>query len=96
MWGARGPFLLAGAMIVAVVKPDVFCNKATESFYKNTKTSCLKSILYELRCIVKHIIIHVSLIVASTKPELYGGRSPNQFGPMDPGILGITGKLLSL
>ena len=46
--------------------------------------------------IVKHNIIHVSLIVAWTKAELYGGGSPNHFGPKDPGILGITGKLLSL
>ncbi len=28
--------------------------------------------------------------------ELWRGRSPNHFGPMDPGILGIAGKLLSL
>jgi hypothetical protein len=30
MWGARGPFLLVAAMIVAVVTPVVFCAKATE------------------------------------------------------------------
>ncbi len=51
--------------------------------------------MYELLYIVKHIIIHVSLIVSWTKPKLYGGRSPNHFGPMDPGILGISRKLLS-
>jgi hypothetical protein len=27
---------------------------------------------------------------------LWHGRSPNHYGPMDPGILGIAGKLLSL
>jgi hypothetical protein len=37
MWGARGPFPLAAAMVVAVVKPVVLCNKATENFNKNTK-----------------------------------------------------------
>ncbi len=52
--------------------------------------------LYVLLCIVKHVIIHISLIVAWTEPELYGGRSPNRFGPMNHGILGIAGKLLSL
>ncbi len=52
--------------------------------------------LYVLLYIVKHIIIHVSLVVAWTEPELYGGRSPNHFGLMDPGILGIAGKLFSL
>ncbi len=30
------------------------------------------------------------------EPKLWRGRSPNHFGPMDPGILGIAGKLLSL
>ncbi len=52
--------------------------------------------LYVLLYIVKHIIIHVLLVVALPEPELYGGRSPNHFGPMNPGILGIAGKLLSL
>jgi hypothetical protein len=37
MWGARGPFLLAVAMIVAVVMPVLFCAKATEKCNKNTK-----------------------------------------------------------
>ncbi len=30
MWGARGPFLPAAALVVAVVMPVVFCAKATE------------------------------------------------------------------
>jgi hypothetical protein len=30
MWGARGPFPLAAAMVVVVVTPVVFCPKATE------------------------------------------------------------------
>jgi hypothetical protein len=30
MWGARGPFPPAAAMVVAVVTPVVFCAKATE------------------------------------------------------------------
>jgi hypothetical protein len=37
MWGARGPFLPAGAMVVAVVMPVVFCNKATENSIKILK-----------------------------------------------------------
>ncbi len=37
MWGTRGPFLLAAAMVVAVVMPFVFCAKATEKYNKNTK-----------------------------------------------------------
>ncbi len=66
MWGARGLFLLAVAMVVAVVTSVVFCAKATEKRNKNTKISW------------------------------WHGRSPNHYGPIDPGILGIAGKLLSL
>jgi hypothetical protein len=39
MWGARGPFLPAAAMVVAVVMPVVFCAKATGTCNENTKTS---------------------------------------------------------
>jgi hypothetical protein len=39
MWGARGAFLPAAAMVVAVVMPVVFCAKATEKRNKNTKIS---------------------------------------------------------
>ncbi len=41
MWGARGLFPPAAAMVVAVVMPVVFCAKATEKRNKNTKISCL-------------------------------------------------------
>ncbi len=37
VWGARGPFVPAAAMVVAVVMPVVFCAKATEKRNKNTK-----------------------------------------------------------
>jgi hypothetical protein len=39
MWGARGPFPPAAAMVVAVVTPVVFCAKAAEKRNKNTKIS---------------------------------------------------------
>ncbi len=45
MWGARGPFPPAAAMVVAVVMPVVFCAKATEKYNKNTKISYLKAII---------------------------------------------------
>jgi hypothetical protein len=50
MWGARGPFLLAAAMVVVVVTPIVFCAKATEILKnaKNTKTSCLYRIILSI------------------------------------------------
>jgi hypothetical protein len=41
MWGARGPFPTAAAMVVGVVMPVVFCDKVTKIFNKKTKTSCL-------------------------------------------------------
>ncbi len=39
MWGARGPFPPAAAVVVAVVMPVVFCAKATEKRNTNTKIS---------------------------------------------------------
>jgi hypothetical protein len=85
MRGARGPFPPAAAMVVVVVTPVVFCNKATETFNKKLVVcnQCLSVLIY----IVKHILIPVPLIVGWTEPELYAGRSPNHFGPMDPSIL---------
>ncbi len=52
--------------------------------------------VYLLQYVIKHIVIHTSLIVAWLEPELWHGWSPNHYGPMDPGILGIARKLLSL
>jgi hypothetical protein len=48
MWGARGPFLPAATMVVAVVMPVVFCAKAPKILKntKNTKISCLYSIMF--------------------------------------------------
>jgi hypothetical protein len=42
MWGGRGPFLPAAAMVVAVVTPVVCCAKATEILKnsKNNQISC--------------------------------------------------------
>ena len=94
MWDARGAVLPAAAMVVAVVMPVVFCAKATEK--KNTKISWWLQKVYLLLLVIKHIVTHISLIVAWLEPELWHGRSPNHYGPMDPGILGIAGKLLSL
>jgi hypothetical protein len=96
MWGARGPFLPAAAMVVAVVMPIVFCPKAAEKRNKNTKISCLlpKNLFITLYCktYCNSCIANCSM----AKPKLWCGQSPNHFGPMDPGILGIARKLLSL
>jgi hypothetical protein len=83
-------------MVVAVVTPVVFCAKATEKCNENTKTSFLLTIFLLITICCKTFVVHVPLIAAWPEPELYPVRSPNHFGPMDPGILGIARKLLSL
>ncbi len=70
MWGARGPFPPAVAMVVAVVMPVVFCAMATEKSNKNTKISCFETIILSKLYIVKHIVIHTLLIVAWPEPKL--------------------------
>jgi hypothetical protein len=37
MWDARGPFLLAAALVVVVVMPVVLCAKATKNAIKTLK-----------------------------------------------------------
>jgi hypothetical protein len=96
MWGARGPFLLAAAMVVVVVTPVVFCAKATEKRNINTKISWWlpKKLFITIYCKTYCNSFIANSSVA--EPELWHGRSPNHYGPMDPGILGNAGKLLSL
>jgi hypothetical protein len=77
MWGARGPFPPAAAMVVAVVTPVVFCVKATERQNKITKISCLLQKSLFIIFIVKHIVIHISLLVHGRAR----GLSPNHFCP---------------
>jgi hypothetical protein len=96
MWGARGPFLPAVAMVVAVVMPVVLCAKATEKRNKNTKISwwLMESLFITIYC--KTYFNSYIANSSMAEPELWHGRSPNHCGPIDPSILGIAGKLLSL
>jgi hypothetical protein len=55
MWGAGGQFPPAAAMVVAVVMPVVFCNKATENCIKTIKLVVWIQFFYVLLHIVKHI-----------------------------------------
>ncbi len=96
MWGARGPFPLVAAMVVAVVTPVVFCLRLLKKEMKTLKLVGGYQKVYLLLYVIKHIVIHILLIVVWPEPKLWHGRSPNHYGPMDPGILGITKKLLSL
>jgi hypothetical protein len=70
MWGDRGPFLPAAAMVVAVVTPVVFCTKANEKRNKNTKISWWLPKKFIHNYIVKYIVIHISLILAWPGPKL--------------------------
>jgi hypothetical protein len=75
MWGARGAFPPAAAMVVAVVTPVVLCAKATEKRNKNTKISCLlpKSLFITIYCetYCNSYIANYSVV----KPKLWHGRS---------------------
>jgi hypothetical protein len=96
MWGTRGPFPTATAMVVAVVTPVVFYAKATEKRNKNTKISLwLPKSLFITICYKTYCNSYIANSSVA-KPELWHGRSPNHYGPMDPSIMGIAGKLLSL
>ena len=96
MWDARGPFPPLAAMVVVVVTPVVFCAKATEKRNINTKISWWlpKKLFITIYCKTYCNSFIANSSVA--EPELWHGRSPNHYGPMDAGILGIAGKLLSL
>jgi hypothetical protein len=94
MWGTGEPFLPAAAMVVAVVMPVVFCNKATENCNKNSKISCLDSFFYILLHIVRHIAVHITLFVVWPEPELCSVPSPNHFSPMEPQHIGYRWKAL--
>jgi hypothetical protein len=87
MWGTRGPFPPAAAMVVAVVTPVVFCAKATVRQNKNTKISCLCQKYLFVTFIVKHIVIHITLIVggrarvvAWPEPEPLLSNGPRHIG----------------
>ncbi len=87
MWGARGPFSPAAAIVVAVVTPVVFCAKATERQNKITKISCLLQKSLFITFIVKHIVIPIPLIVrgrarvvAWLEPEPLLSNGPRHIG----------------
>ncbi len=87
MWGTRGPFPPAAAMVVAVVTPVVFCAKATERKNKITKISCLLQKSLFITFIVKHIVNPISLIergraqvVAWPEPEPLLSNGPWHIG----------------
>ncbi len=56
-------------MIVAVVNPVVFVLRLLKKAIKTLKLFFCKQYMFLVLCIVKHIAIHVTLIVAWPEPE---------------------------
>jgi hypothetical protein len=96
MWGTKGPFLPATAMAVAVVTPVVFCAKATEKCNKNTKFSCLLEIILFVVISCKTYCNSYIANCSVARAQAVAWLEPEPLWSMDPGILGIIGKLLSL
>jgi hypothetical protein len=88
MWGARGPFLLAAAMVVVVVTPVVFCAKATEIRNKNTKISWWlpKSLFITIYCktyrtsYIANCSVARAQVVAWLEPEPLWSNGPQHIG----------------
>ncbi len=88
MWGARGPFPPAAAMVVVVVTPVVFCAKATEKRNKNTKISWwLPKILFRTiycktycnSCIANSSVARAR-VVAWPEPKPLWSNGPRHIG----------------
>jgi hypothetical protein len=95
MWGARGPFPPAAAMVVAVVTPVVFCAMATEKRNKNTKISLWlpKSLFITIYCktyfnsYITNSSVARAQVVAWLEPEpLWSNQSngPRHIGYVSP------------
>jgi hypothetical protein len=88
MKGARGPFLPAAAMVVAVVTPVVFCAKATEKRNKNTKIhwwlpkSLFITICYKMYCnsYIANSSVARARVVAWPEPKPLWSNGPRHIG----------------
>jgi hypothetical protein len=88
MWGARGPFLPAAAMVVVVVTPVVFCATATEKRNKNTKISwwlpknLFITIYFKTYCnsYIANSSVARARVVAWPEPEPLWSNGPRHIG----------------
>jgi hypothetical protein len=88
MWGARGPFLPAAAMVVVVVMPVVFCAKTTEKRNKNTKISWWlpKSLFITIYCktycnsYIANCNVACARVVVWPEPEPLWSNGPRHIG----------------
>jgi hypothetical protein len=81
-------------MAVAVVMPFVFCAKATEKCNKNTKISCLLEIILFIVISCKTYCNSCIAYCSVSRARVVAWLEPKPVWSMDPGILGIAGKLL--
>ncbi len=88
MWGTRGPFPPAAAMVVAVVMPVVFCAKATEKRNENTRISLwlLKSVFLTIYCktycnlYIANCSVARARVVAWPEPKPLWSNGPRHIG----------------
>jgi hypothetical protein len=88
MWGTRGQFLPAAAMVVTVVTPVVFCAKATEKRHKNTKISWWlpKSLFITIHCetycnsYITNCGVARARVVVWLEPEPLWSNGPQHIG----------------
>jgi hypothetical protein len=89
MWGARGPFPPAAAMVVAVVTPVVFVLRLLKNAIKTLKLGvCKLKFLFN--------IIYCKTYYISCAANCSVARALTSLVQWDPGILGIGGKPTSL
>jgi hypothetical protein len=88
MWGDRGPFPTAAAMVVAVVMPVVFRAKATEKWNENSETSLLLTIILLITIYCKtyyssHTVncsVAQAQVVSCPEPEPLWSNGPPHIG----------------
>jgi hypothetical protein len=88
IWGTRGPFPPAVAMVVGVVMPVVFCAKATEKRNKNTKISwwLSKSVFIIIYCktycnsYIPNCSVARARVVAWPEPKPLWSNGPRHIG----------------
>jgi hypothetical protein len=83
-------------MAVTNVTPVVFCAKATEKRNKNTKISWFLEIILFIIIPCKTYCNSYIATCSVTRAQVVAWLEPEPLRSMDPGILGIAGKLLSL
>jgi hypothetical protein len=83
-------------MAVAIVMQVVFCAKATEKCNESTTISCLLEIILFIIISCKTYCNSYIANCSVAQAQVVAWLDPEPLWSMDTGLLGITGKLLSL